>query len=122
MDRVDHYRDLIRKIMTEHAEIPFPIGQLECKTVFDRDKDSYILVTVGWHNGERIYHVVTHVDVIDGKLWVQHDVTEDGIATELVSQPSRAICPNAVLSSPPDSELAQLAQPGCVSEQDAGSR
>jgi hypothetical protein len=86
MDRLDSYRDLIEKIMTQHAEIPFPIGELECKTVFDRDKDSYLLLTIGWNNGERIYHVVTHVDVIDGKLWVQNDVTEGGIATELVAE------------------------------------
>ena len=85
MDRLDHYRDLIEEIMTEHAEIPFPVGQLESKTVFDRQKDQYLLLTVGWHQGERIYHVVVHVDIIDGKLWVQHDMTEAGIATELVA-------------------------------------
>ena len=86
MDQLNHYRTLIEKIMTSHAEIPFPIGQLESKTIFDRSQDSYMLLTVGWNNGERIHHVVTHVDIIEGKLWVQHDVTEEGIATELVAE------------------------------------
>ncbi|HBY77183.1 MAG TPA: XisI protein, partial [Cyanobacteria bacterium UBA11148] len=26
-----------------------------------------------------------HIDIIDGKLWIQHDGTEEGIADELVA-------------------------------------
>jgi hypothetical protein len=29
---------------------------------------------------------VLHVDIIDGKIWVQHDRTEDAIAEQLVAK------------------------------------
>ena len=31
-----------------------------------------------------MYGVVLHVDIIDGKIWVQQDGTEAGIANQLV--------------------------------------
>jgi len=47
--------------------------------------DRYLLVEVGWENGYRIYGTVLHIDIIDNKLWIQHDGTEEGIADELVA-------------------------------------
>ncbi len=35
--------------------------------------------------GTRIYGCVLHVDIKDGKIWVQHDGTEDAIADQLVA-------------------------------------
>ncbi len=40
---------------------------------------------VGWENRCRVYGCVIHVDVKDGKIWIQHDGTEIGIADELVA-------------------------------------
>jgi len=42
-------------------------------------------VTVGWDGDRRIYYVLAHVEIVDGKVWIQHDGTEDGVATELVA-------------------------------------
>ncbi len=85
MDRVDTYGQWIENILEEHARIPYAHGKLRSETVFDRVHDRYVLLTVGWDDDRRIYHVLVHVDIIDGKLWVQHDGTEDGVATELVA-------------------------------------
>jgi aspartyl-tRNA synthetase len=43
-----------------------------------------IKVHVGWHNNERAYGTVIHVDIRDGKIWIQRDLTEEGVASELV--------------------------------------
>jgi hypothetical protein len=53
--------------------------------VFDRDNDRYLIVSVGWQNVKRIHGVLIHVDIIDGKVWIQRDDTEYGIANELVA-------------------------------------
>jgi hypothetical protein len=45
----------------------------------------YLLVETGWQNGYRIYGTLLHIDIIDQKIWIQHDGTEDGIADELVA-------------------------------------
>lgn len=43
-----------------------------------------MLVNVGWDD-RRVHGCLVHVDLIDGKFWIQRDGTEDGIATELVA-------------------------------------
>ena len=56
---------------------------IECKTVFDDENDSYLLITLGWHDHKRIHGCLVHLDIIDGKIWVQRDDTEDGVTYEL---------------------------------------
>ena len=50
------------------------------------DESSIItkLMYAGWQNGYRIHGPVIHIDIQDGKVWIQRDGTEDGIALELV--------------------------------------
>jgi len=55
------------------------------RTASRREADRYLLVEVGWKNGYRIYGTFLHIDIIDNKLWIQHDGTEEGIADELVA-------------------------------------
>jgi hypothetical protein len=54
------------------------------KTIFDTERDHYQLVYVGWHGSDRVYGVVLPVDIQDGKIWVQQDGTEIGIAQKLI--------------------------------------
>jgi hypothetical protein len=46
--------------------------------------DHYQLVHAGWHKQHRKYGCLIHMDIKDGKIWVQHDGTESGVANELV--------------------------------------
>lgn len=39
----------------------------------------------GWNQGLRVYTVLAHIDLRGDKLWIQHDNTESGIATDLVA-------------------------------------
>jgi hypothetical protein len=41
-------------------------------------------VDVGWRGSERIHGTLVHVDITEGRIWIQYDGTERGIATELV--------------------------------------
>jgi hypothetical protein len=85
MDRLDEFRTLIRSILTEHARIPFAVGKLTCETVFDRESDRYVVLVLGEDHAERTVHfALIHIDIIDGKIWVQHDGTEYGVAQELI--------------------------------------
>jgi XisI protein len=40
-------------------------------------------VNVGWENGRRIHGTLVHIDIINSKVWIQRDGTEDGIAGDL---------------------------------------
>ena len=39
---------------------------------------------VGWRGIKRDFGYVLHLDIKDGKIWIQHDGTEVGIANQLV--------------------------------------
>ena len=51
--------------------------------MFDRVNDHYLLVNVGWDRGLRVYGSLVHIDIVDGKIWIQRDGIEEGIATDL---------------------------------------
>ncbi len=43
-----------------------------------------MLITQGWENDVRVHGCLVDIEIIDGKIWIQRDGTEDGIANELV--------------------------------------
>jgi hypothetical protein len=45
-----------------------------------------LLIEAGWQKSRRIYGTLVHIDIIDRKIWIQHDGTEEGIADELVKR------------------------------------
>ena len=85
MDRIETYRQHIQEILTEHSKLVWD-KRICAETIFDRESDRYLLIYVGWREEKRLYGVVLHVDIIDGKIWVQQDGTEVGIANKLVER------------------------------------
>jgi len=84
MDKLENYRNLIEKILTEHASQPYSYGNIKSQTVFDRQRDQYLLVDVGWNNKRfRVHGALVHVEISGGKFWIQYDGIEGGIAEEL---------------------------------------
>ncbi|NER79597.1 MAG: XisI protein [Leptolyngbya sp. SIO1D8] len=51
--------------------------------VSDKERERYLLIEVGWQDGDLIYGTFLYLDILDDKIWIQHDGTEDGIAYEL---------------------------------------
>ena len=82
MDTLKDYQQIIERVLTDYAQIPYAYGEIETETVFDRVKDHYLLMNVGWDK-RRVHGCLVHLDIIDGKVWIQRDGTEDGIAIEL---------------------------------------
>lgn len=79
------YRQIIEKILQDYADFLNSDRQIQIALVFDHNHDHYLLVETGWQNGYRIYGTLLHLDIIDQKVWIQHDGTEEGIAEELVA-------------------------------------
>jgi hypothetical protein len=81
----NRYREIIELILVEYTKIPYAYGDIQTEAVFDRRRDRYLLMNVGWDRGQRVHGCLVHVDLIDGKFWIQRDGTEHGIAKELVA-------------------------------------
>lgn len=85
MDSVAHYREVVKRIIREYAAIKPSYGEVDVETVFDDQQGHYEMHYAGWNGRRRVHGSVIHVDITDGKIWIQHDGTEDGIANELVA-------------------------------------
>lgn len=83
MDKLENFRRIIESVFHEYAAIPYAYGEITCEAILDRQKDSYLLMAVGWKKGRRVHSCLVHLDIIEGKIWIQRDGTEDGIALEL---------------------------------------
>jgi hypothetical protein len=84
MDRIDEYREIVKGLIREYAAFDPSRGEVEAETVFDDERGHYELLYVGWEEWRRVHGTVLHIDIRDGKVWIQHDGTEDGVAHELV--------------------------------------
>ena len=84
MDKVETYRTYIKQLITEYGQYKPSYGEIEVELIFDTEHDHYQLVNVGWHGQRRIYGCFLHLDIINGKIWIQHNGSEDDIAEELV--------------------------------------
>jgi len=83
MDTLDTYRRIIENVLKEYTRIPYAYGEMQSKTIFDRESDNYMLVTLGWDGVKRIHGCLVHLEIINGKVWIQRDDTEYGVAYEL---------------------------------------
>jgi hypothetical protein len=84
MDTLESYRQIIRKILTYYANIPYAYGEIECKMIYDPEADSFLLMTIGWNGDRRVHGCLVHVDIINDKIWIQRDGIEYGMANELI--------------------------------------
>ncbi len=94
MERIAQYRQAIRQLLTDRASADSPKEELsqrgnapaeiESQLIFDTEHDRYQLLDVGWEELKRIYNCFIHIDIKDGKIWIQRNMTEADLAQELV--------------------------------------
>src|SRR5262245_42314799 len=85
MDKLDHYRAIIKQLLSRHAELAPRVGQIESVPVFDEYNGHYLLVDFGWDRTGRVYSVILHLLLKNGKVWIVRDGTEEGIAVDLIA-------------------------------------
>lgn len=73
------------KVLEDYLKFLGNDPETELELVIDETRDRYLLIETGWHQNKRIYGTLIHIDIIDGKIWIQQDGTEEGIANELVN-------------------------------------
>ena len=88
MDKLKHYADLVKQQISYYVEVcnRQPVPGREDVAVFDDERGHYQWVSLGWDKDDRTLHVHLYVRIHDGKIWIEEDWTEDGIATELVRE------------------------------------
>ena len=86
MDRLNHYRCLLKQLLQERADLmnSHPIPGIDTLCLFDEQHDEYLVINVGWHNRKRVQYITLFARIHNGKVWVEEDGTEEGLANLMV--------------------------------------
>jgi hypothetical protein len=84
MDKVEQYREYVQALITRHANSAKDKADIEVQLLIDTVRDHYQWLNVGWTGLKRVYHCLIHLDIKDGKIWIQQNWTEDDLAADLV--------------------------------------
>jgi hypothetical protein len=85
MEKLQQYRKLIEQILEEYSQNKPAYGEIEVETIFDRERDRYQIVYLGWKQQKWIHTCALHLDIKQEKIWIQWNGTEKDIAAELVA-------------------------------------
>lgn len=87
MDRLAHYRTILKEILTTQATEmeQQPVLGVDTELIIDEAHDNYMLSPVGWSPQGRVRGATLYVRIRNGKFWIEEDWTEEGIATHLLA-------------------------------------
>jgi len=83
MDKLTRYRDAIRSVMAEYAGWKPRAATVTSEQIHDSVQDHYELKYIGWDGPRRVNSTAFHLDIIDGKIWVQFDGSNRPVAEAL---------------------------------------
>ncbi|MGA1622983.1 MAG: XisI protein [Synechocystis sp.] len=86
LEKIQKYREIIKQILGQYASYKPSSGNIDIQTLFDTEHDHYQVLGVGWNKKERVYGCSIHLDIINGKIWIQANNTELDIAQVLVEK------------------------------------
>jgi XisI protein len=84
MADLSKYSEIVQQLLEDYAALSGDDKTVATELIFDTVRDSYQLVHVGWQDDRRIHGCILHLDIRDGKIWLQHNGTENDVAAELV--------------------------------------
>ena len=84
MDKVAKYREYVQAVMMQYVADEKDDGDVKVELIMDSMRDHYQWMDVGWQGLKRVYNCYIHIDIIDGKIWLQQNWTEKDPAAELV--------------------------------------
>ena len=84
MDTLEHYRAIVHRLILDYARYKPSHGDIDTEAIIDPAGNHFEVLHIGRDGPRRVHGAVIHIDVIDGKIWIQHDGTSPGVADELV--------------------------------------
>lgn len=83
MERIN-YPAIVRTILQRHSTPGLHRGETALHLICDTESDRYQVLHLGWDGPKRIFGCIAYVTIQNGKIWIERDGTELGIATELL--------------------------------------
>ena len=89
MDKLENYRSIVKKILTEYDKIASQtpnVSGVDTVLSFDEERDQYLWFDIGWNERKRVQAISVYIRIKNEKIYIEEDWTEEGIATELLKE------------------------------------
>ena len=87
MDNLKKYRTIIKDVLNAYAADELlqkhKPDDMQMRLIFDTENDHYQALYAGWRNDRQIFSVVFHFDIINGKIWVQRNISDYDIIGDI---------------------------------------
>lgn len=85
MDTQLKYKEIIKSVLQKQANYRTAIPDgYQSQVLFDDERGQYLILDMGWNGDQYLHATPIHLSLVDGKIWVQYDDTEEGIAGDLM--------------------------------------
>lgn len=89
MDKIEAYQNILISLLQEYVD--FLAGSnspVKAQMVADKERNHFQLLKIGWDTRRQqfVFGVLFHLDIINGKIWLQLNNTEFYIVDELVEK------------------------------------
>jgi hypothetical protein len=83
------YRAAIVSVLEDFHQLNLKAGSdlesiLESMLICDDRSQNYLLVLAGWQGNTRIKQVQIHLRLLDDRIWIEEDWTEEGVVYDLM--------------------------------------
>ena len=74
----------MQRVVEKHAGVSRREDQVEIVPICDTVHDNYLIMRLGWDRVGRAHHILFHFRLKEGKVWIEWDGIEYGIAHDLL--------------------------------------
>lgn len=83
MDTLIKLDQAIESVLQQTADTLSGHENGNSQIIIDADRKNFVLIMLGWEGHRRIHDCLVHIQMIDDKIWIQHDGIEDSITENL---------------------------------------
>lgn len=77
------YQRCIKQVLSEYESLQ--TDQLSTKLIFDDERKHYLVIWLGWNGYKRIHECAIHIEIIEDKIVIQWNDTEELLEDSLMS-------------------------------------
>ncbi len=83
--KIKRYERFILGILEGYAKVRYSNLDAENHLIADKSNHRYQVVTIGWEGKKHIHDCPIHIEIINGKIWIQRNMTEINLDDEFIS-------------------------------------
>ncbi|MEO0771487.1 MAG: XisI protein [Cyanobacteria bacterium J06649_4] len=84
MNKLTGYKQAVQQLLSQYSQGYSSDEDVKTQLIFDDERGHYQWMDIGWKGSKRVYQSIIHLNIEDGKIWLQQNLTEQNPAEDLV--------------------------------------